>query len=433
MSRVSHLIMSLAPALTWPAVAHSEWDLVPEIWIGAETNDNPTLLIADPTTPELDDVDDDPASRILAEVRLRADGVFPRGDFFIEPSVFTDAYAEGSSEFQSTDARLRSGGEHRGERAAVGFSADLASESILGTEFLDAQPIDIDAEEPPAVDTVLLGRNERRTLAVLSPYTAVELSERGALRFDGQLMDVGYEADTITARTDFSAATLGAAYLRRLSAGNTLTTRLYGSRYDVEADQADTITRGIEMVFSHEVTDVWSTSIAWGVARSEFTNVDALGNAVDGEADNPTFALNVRRRSERSSVNFDLGRGVEPDSFGFPAVRDELRVAWLRQMSQKVRGGMAIRVIESADIGDVLGADQRYGWVDLDLDWAFGELWSLVLGYEYAYRAIDTLEEDARSNSVSVGFNYRGRSQRSAIRTATEAAAETVRPTAPQQ
>jgi hypothetical protein len=84
-------------------------------------------------------------------------------------------------------------------------------------------------------------------------------------------------------------------------------------------------------------------------------------------------------------------------------------------MSPRVRGGVAIRVIESGDVGDVLVADQRYGWVDLDLDWAFGELWSLVLGYEYAYRAIDTLDEDARSNSISVGFSFRGRSLRSTL------------------
>jgi hypothetical protein len=297
----------------------------------------------------------------------------------------------------------------------VGFSADLATENILGTEFLDAQPVDIDAEEPPAADTVLLGRNERRTLAVLSPYTAVELSERGGLRFDARLMDVGYDADTITARKDFTAASLGAAYLRRLSAVNTLTTRLYGSRYEPEADPDDTITTGVEMMFVHEVSDAWSARVAWGVARSQFTNVDAVGNTVTNEADHPTFGLNLRRRSERSSVNFDLGHAVEPDSFGFLAVRDELRVAWLRQMSPRVRGGVAIRVIESGDVGDVLVADQRYGWVDLDLDWAFGELWSLVLGYEYAYRAIDTLDEDARSNSISVGFSFRGRSLRSTL------------------
>jgi hypothetical protein len=84
-------------------------------------------------------------------------------------------------------------------------------------------------------------------------------------------------------------------------------------------------------------------------------------------------------------------------------------------MSSRVQGGMAFRVIESGGVGDSLGAEQRYSWVDLDLDWAFGELWSLVLGYSYAYRAIDTLDEDARSNAVSIGFSFRGRSLRSAL------------------
>ena len=405
-------IMSFVIAMAWPAAARSAWDFVPEIWIAAETNDNPALLSVEPAAPEYYD----PASRILAEVRLRADGVFPRGDFSVEPTLRSDAYADaGRSDFQSTDGHLRSSGEIRAERTVTGFSADFASERILGTEFLDAQPSDIDAEEVPAVDTVLLGLNERRTLAVLSPYTAVEFSERGTVRFDGQFMDVGYDTDTITTRADFTASSLGAAYLRRLSAGNTLTTRVFGSRYDVEADPADTVTTGVEMAFLRAVSDHWSASVAWGIARSQFTYVDVVGELVIGEVDTPTLGFAVRRRMERSSVNFDLGRGLEPDSFGFPAVRDELRVAWLRQMSPTLRGGMAIRVIESADIGDVLGADRRYGWVDLDLDWSFGELWSLVLGYEYAYRAIDTLGDDARSNSISIGFSFRGRSLRSTL------------------
>jgi hypothetical protein len=84
-------------------------------------------------------------------------------------------------------------------------------------------------------------------------------------------------------------------------------------------------------------------------------------------------------------------------------------------MAEKVRGGMAIRVMESGGIGDVLGADQLYGWVDLDLDWAFGELWSMVFGYEYAYRTIDTIDDHARSNSISIGFSFRGRSLRATL------------------
>jgi hypothetical protein len=409
--QTSQLIVSLVAALAWPEAARSEWDFVPQLWIGAESNDNPALLSEESAASELDD----PASRILAEVRMKADGVFPRGDLTIEPVIFTDAYSQGASEFQSTDGRVRSYGERRGERANVGFSADLASESILGTEFLDARLIDVDSPEPPPVDTVLVGRNERRDLAVLSPYTEVELSERGGLRFDAQLMDVSYETDTISARSDFTAASLGASYVRRLSAGNTLTTRLYGARYEPEADRDPTDTTGLEMVFLHEVSDMWSAGVTWGIARSQFTTVDAVGNSVPDEADNPTFGLSLWRRSELTSVNFDLTRGVEPDSFGFLAVRDQLRVAWVRQMASKVHGGMAIRVIESGDIGDVLGADQRYGWIDLDLDWAFGELWSLVVGYEYAYRAIDTFDEDAQSNSISIGFSFRGRSLRSTL------------------
>jgi hypothetical protein len=416
--RKSQLVVSLVSALTWPAVARSEWDLVPEIWIAAESNDNPALLSAESPTPELND----PASRLLTEVRLKADGVFPRGDLTIEPVLFADAYSDGASEFQSTDGRVRASGERRGERALVGFSADLASESILGTEYLDAQPIDIDAEEPPPVDTVLLGRNERRTLAVLSPYTAVELSERGGLRFDAQLMDVGYDADPITVRADFTAASLGAGYLRRLSAGNSLTTRIYGARYKPEATP-DTDTIGLEMAYLHEVSDMWSAGVTWGIARSEFTDldvagnpvIDAAGDPVTSEADTPTFGLSLRRRSVLSSVNFDLSRSVQPDSFGFLAVRDQFRIALLRQMSEKVRGGMAIRVIDSGAVGDVLGADQLYGWIDLDLDWAFGELWSMVFGYEYAYRTIDTIDDHARSNSISIGFSFRGRSLRATL------------------
>lgn len=400
-------------ALVGAHAAHGAWQVVPEISIGIESDDNPRL-VDDDTAAELGR--DDVASRLLAEARWRLLNSGQRGELAVTPALRTDSYAdEVHEDFQSTDGFVRSNGTYRWERALIGFDADFSNERILGSEFLVAEPDDPDLAEPNPTDTVLLGLNERRRRFVLNPYTEVTTGGLHLVRIDARLQDVSYDGDMQTARSDFNEAALGTEYVRRLDARNSLSGGLRVSRFEADRNDNEADTVGIELGFSRDLSEIWSLDLRLGTQRSDttFMNADAL--TVTTTQDDATFGLGFRKRSETGRMNIDLQRNVAPDSFGSLVIRNQLRLALLRQMSPTLNGVVAIRAIESENAGgDLAPTDRVFGRLELGLDWSFAELWSLFIKYNHSTRREDLAalsSIDARSNALALGFRYRGRTQ----------------------
>jgi hypothetical protein len=404
----------IVPAIIWSDVARGAWEVVPEILIEVESNDNPRLL---PDAPEFAELTDDPATRLIAELGAQFANIGQRGEFVIEPRILTDTYADSAHDsLQSTDGFLNSSAVYRWERSAAGFNAALARERILGTEFLDAQPGDIDATDPDLVDTVLLGLNERRNRFLLSPFAEFGSSTEGTFRIDSRLTGVRYDGDPATERSDFDDLGVGAQYTRRVNELSTLTGRVFASRFEADANQNETDTAGIEVRYSRELSAIWSLDLRFGAEGNEFTYVDPDLGLLNDSDDNYSFATGFRRRAERSSLNFDLLRQIGPDSFGFLVARNQLRMTVLGEMSPRLNGYLALRVIESEGIrDDIVQEDRKYGRAEIGINWALGELWALTAAYEYSSRDVTASEFEAGnadSNSVSLGFRYRGRSRR---------------------
>lgn len=395
------------------SAARADWEFAPEISIEAESDDNPRL-IDDDTAAALGQ--DDAATRLLAEARLRFSNAGPRGRLALAPALRTDAYMdEADDDLQSTDGFLRSSGQYRWERSLAGFDADFRNERILGSEFLTAAQDDFDLADPSPTDTVLLGLNERRRRMIVTPYTEITTGGQHTLRFDARLQDVSYDGDVPTARSDFTEGALGAEYVRRLDARNTLSGGARVARFEADRNGNETDTVAVELGFSRSLSALWSLNLSVGAQSSDATFLDAEGLVTMRTDDNATFGLGLRKRSELARLNVDLQRDVSPDSFGFLAVRNQLRLSMVRQMSPNLSGLFAVRAIETDGAGDDSARDRSFGRLELGLDWTFAELWSLLVEYGYATRRddfVDIASVDARSNTFSLGFVYRGRTER---------------------
>ena len=108
---------------------------------------------------------------------------------------------------------------------------------------------------------------------------------------------------------------------------------------------------------------------------------------------------------------------MSPDSLGFVAPRDEVRVSWQRAMSARVNGGLALRAIDAAGSPNVINSDRRYGRMELDVEWQLRPTWSFVASYAYARAFADSAianDDGSDSNAVTIGIRYRGRSMQSA-------------------
>jgi len=345
---------------------------------------------------------------------LRIRNAEPRGEITFEPRVRQDAYAEEEEQaLENTDVYLRSNGVLRRQTVQLGYSADIAKERILGVEFLEVLPEDPTLDDPTAITTSPVGVNEERTRFGVSPYIDIELNSRSNIILDGRIVDVDYEADTLTGRSDFLDREIGGEYRHELRGQRgTLGIRPFATGYEAELNNNVTDTRGIEISYERAASELWTWRIMGGTQRADFA-LTSEGRRIRGTDDTPIWALGATKRAERSAMRAELARRVSPDAAGFVAARDELRMSWTRMMSPRVSGRFDLRGIDSEGVAQVQGTDRRYGRAALSLDWQLRPTWSFLASYAYSTSTSSTtIDDTADSNTVTVGIRYHGRSMR---------------------
>jgi hypothetical protein len=390
------------------ARGHADWETIPDITLEAEMNDNPALRSG------ADAVFLDEGSRLIADVMMRFRNAEPRGELTFEPRVRQDAYAEDEAQvLESTDVFLRSNGVLRGQTVRIGYSSDIAKERILGVEFLDVLPEDPLADDTTEIATTPVGLNEERTRFGVSPYVDIELNSRSTIVLDGRIVDVDYEADTVTGRSDFLDREIGGEYRHALRGQRgTLGVRPFATGYEAELNNNVTDTRGIEISYERAASELWSWRIMGGVQRADFA-LTSEGRRIRGSDDTPIWAIGLTKRAERSAMRTEIARRVSPDAAGFVAARDELRLSWTRMMSPRVSGRFDLRAIDSEGVNQVQGTDRQYGRAELGLDWQLRPTWSFVASYAYARSSSSTtIDGTADSNTLTLGIRYHGRSMR---------------------
>jgi hypothetical protein len=386
---------------------YADWETVPDVRLEAETNDNPSLNMVGPTQLV------DASTRILADAALRIRMVEPRGELTFEPRIRTDAYAEEDAQgLESTDVFFRSSGVNRGQTVRIGYAADIASERILGVEFLETLPTEPIGDDPTAVVTSQVGVNEKRTRFGVSPYIEIAMNSRSTVLLDGRIVDVDYESGTLLGRTDFLERAIGGEYRRVLGdQRGTLGVRAFATGYEAAINANTTDTRGFELIYARDMSELWSWNVSAGTQRSDFAFTSG-GRRIRGTEDTPIFGLGLNKRGERSSMRAEVARRMSPDALGFVAPRDEIRVAWQRAMSARVNGALGIRAIDAQGSPSVINSGRRYGRVALDVEWQLRPTWSFVAGYAYAKAFSSSVigNDGSDSNAVTIGVRYRGRS-----------------------
>jgi hypothetical protein len=406
--RLGACMVFACACVMYAAPGYSDWETIPDVRLVAETNDNPSLNSAGGSQLV------DSASRVLADAALRIRMAEPRGELTFEPRLRMDAYAEEEAQgLESTDVFLRSSGVNRGQTVRIGYSADIARERILGVEFLETLPTEPIGDDPTAIVTSEVGVNEQRTRFGVSPYIEIAMNSRTTLLLDGRIVDVDYETDVLLGRTDFLERAIGGEYRRVLGdQRGTLGVRAFATGYEAAINANTTDTRGFELIYARDMSELWSWNVSGGTQRSDFAYTSG-GRRIRGTEDTPIFGLGVNKRGERSSMRAELARRMSPDALGFVAPRDEVRVAWQRAMSARINGGLALRAINAQGSPNIVNSGRRYGRAEVDVEWQLRPTWSFVASYAYARAFADSVIENddgSDSNAVTIGVRYRGRS-----------------------
>jgi hypothetical protein len=388
------------------APGEAQWETVPDITLEAESNDNPALDAGLGTGTPLPI---DSANRLLADVVVRFRHNEPRSFLTFEPRVRRDMYQDDEAqELESTDVFLRSSGEQRGQTVRVGYLADIARERILGVEFLET--LDPIGDDPSAVATSEIGANELRTRIGVSPYVNFALNSRGSFRLDGRIVDVDYKSGATAGRSDFLEREIGGEFRRELADQRaSVGVRVFATGYEAALNNNTSDTRGIQLNYARAVTELWSWNIGGGTQRTDYS-LSSAGRRIRDTDNNAIFNIGVDKRGEVSTMRVDFARRVSPDSLGFVAPRDELRLAWQRMLSARVNGRFVVRAIDAEGIPAVANSGRRYGRAEADIEWQFQPTWWFIAGYAHSTSRAAAAASGADSNALTIGVRYRGRS-----------------------
>ena len=306
-----------------------------------------------------------------------------------------------NEDLNGTDTFFRMRGDHEWAQASLEFALDYDQQDIKDAEVTDAFPDDPDIDDPTDPDTGLLVIDEDRKRLYVGPSLDVQISERSSLVFAGAVLDVSYTGAEFDGRVDFTDTEVSAGILRRVDDRNEVSARLVGSEYVADLNDNETTTFGVEGTFERALIRDWSFYLQAGVSRSDYSFLNEQLQPVDNADTSFTYNLGFRQRTERNTINIDLGQDTSPNSSGFLTLRDELHIYVSRAMTQRLRGEIGLRGYASETLDDVIANDERDYWrMDLGMEWAISEQMFLNGGFAFTKQQFAEESTDASSNLV---------------------------------
>ena len=376
----------LAGAISVPAGA-APWEWNPTVEAGYLYDDNYRL-----STPGGEIEVQGPL--VDAELELRT--LTQTGEFSFTPRIRA-TYFPDETDVDAVDYFANLDWLHRGQRAETRLRGEFAQQDIVNSEQPDADSGG-DLGEPDFGDSGRVLVDNRRMRASLRPSLSFELSPRRELQFDAGYTDVDYEEEISNAQTDYTTADISAGLRARLNERSTLTTRLRGATYDMQAGEEQN-SYGADVQWDTRTADETRTYLRVGAQNVEVSGGDSELAWLAGAG--------ISKAIGRNELFADLSRNVGPSSAGVVVTRDQLRVRWTRAMTPRLSFLAGVRGTNDEDVDPVSTFQPRsYVTGDVGLQWRWQEEFSLRVAYDYTWQEFEDAVDDATSSGATLSFIY---------------------------
>jgi hypothetical protein len=405
----------LAGVFAMPA-AHAAWDFVPNLDIRARQEDNPLYL-----PDNLSSLKQSGSSALL-DMSVEMATYTDRGTLVFDPDVIVSQYADKAFDaLNGTEWFLPGNGQYRWRTAQAGFSASLRHERLASGEF-GTVDFNLDQPDPDKGDT---GRvvfiDQYRDFYYVSPYVAFELSPRNTLRFDLVNYNTSYSGGDLAFRTGYKDRSIVTSLQRNVDEQTQIAAVMTVEDYKADVNTNDFRTVTLAGTFQRPINPLWGFNMQAGVLRSDYTVVNVLNQATSGATTDYVITVGFTKRSERTNLNFDVGRDVYPSSNGYATVRRQVRFAVNRKFTQRLEMDVGFSLQESETLGNLNSTNNRnYGNVSMEFNWAIKPVLFLVAGLQYWTQEYpdDILNQGTmNATSISLGVRYRGLSKRNPPKT----------------
>jgi hypothetical protein len=243
------------------------------------------------------------------------------------------------------------------------------------------------------------GKNREERIAI-RPEVRFDLTERHAVEFRVDYVDVGYDVQESNNREDFTSLRGSVGYRWTLSQTQNLLMRANVGQYDpADGDSRDGY--GVDGRWSNEISETAETYVRAGVNRVE--TVASLNGESDWET-GFTGGAGVRWAFEVTDIWLDASQYLNPNSSGDLVTRTELSLQVGRSVSPKTRVLLAGRLLQDTGATDSDDFDDStYATGSLGFEWRWARQWMLVGSYNYQWREYDDALNDATSNLLNLG------------------------------
>jgi len=405
--------------------AIAAWEITPQASAGIVYEDN----------ARFQNNNEDDATGAVLDGRVDLTWLDERTDLTLTPrgrfSFYTDSDDE---DLEDDDLYLDFRSTRRTLKSEFGLTAGWSDVAVRTSELASAVPDNPD-EPPPAesdsTDTRFI--NDSRERWYVRPFLTYELSPRNRISAQIAYSDVSYDRAG-TGRRPFDNLTWTITGERVLNERNSVSLEIYGSQFNsddvVLGVDNQTDTYGANLIYSRAISETLTAALTLGGSTSDFEitrtpdigdqclDLDDQGNLIivscRFEDDDSNFIGNIslRKRGQRTVMNFDLGRSIYPSSGGLTVVTDTVRFYINRSMTQLWSTRFGVLAYQEETNGNLTNRDIDYVRADVSLIRRLSERWSVSGRYQYTWRDSNEggpgFDGTASRNAVFVEIVYRG-------------------------
>lgn len=391
------LFAVVAGFLALPSVAGAQqWLFTPEIEIGAHYVDNPRL-------EESGDTDSITGGLLDVAGALRRNS--ETSSVLFRPAAAIYRYSGDTNE-DSEAYFLDFNANKQGQKSNWRFRGNFRQQQVYQGETTSAEFDDIGVDDSVQTGSGRIFERRQRDMWRLRPGVTFDLTQRTALEFDVNYLDVQYDSQELGEAVDYTNSRADAAIVRALSEDSDLTFGVFASRYEPDEQRRETDSTGVRVRYGKQVSNISSFFIEVGAQDS---NIQSAVDPQD-ETSESSFLWNIGydRQLEVTHWRFDIGQAVTPSGSGFMVERDLYRVIMRRQLQPRWALELSAVAMNTDTLGDdaLTVNDRDYLQGQASLEFQMTRSWAVEGLYGYTYQDFTDITGDAQEHEFRLSLVY---------------------------
>lgn len=380
-------------------------ELVPTVQVGATYETNPRFKADCSTTVPPPGCGPDYVTGTFVDAELTGRWRTPDGQISLAPRIRDWNFLGSNKDLNNNDFYITGIASQKLQRLDADVTVTY-SDTLIRQQLLEsATPSDPNAPPPTigtTVQTATEGATEQRW--VVRPALTYQLSSRNELGLQIDYSDLTFDERANFGFFDFDATSASLSLTHNLDARNAFQVGINGSTFDADNfARADPIQRfanttdsyGFSAVYQHVLSQTLSATFQVGTARNTVVVDSPLQGRFRTTDSTLLGNIGLRKRSEKTTLNFDVGRSQVPRSDGRQITQDEFRFFVDRAITGRFNAQMGILGFLQSGIGDFDRFDQDFYTVDFTGSYRIERDWTVLATYSL---------QDASSQFTSV-FN----------------------------